>query len=303
VTNSVRIIPRLDIKGPNLIKGIQFDGHRVLGTAEEFAETYYREGADELFYQDAVASLYRRNGLTDVVKRMAEKVFIPITVAGGVRSVDDVRMLIRSGADKVAINTAALENPALIHDAAKMFGSQCIVSSIEAFHANGRHHCWMDYGREPTPIEAVEWAARVVDLGAGEIFLTSINKDGMGSGYDLELIHQVSSRVSVPIVACGGAGDTDHLVRAVLDAGADAVSAASLFHYHYATPKPGRRTMQSAAGRLRAGESLDTGNIDFLNHGYGGERAIMVRPASIRTAKRAMMAAGVRVRGPVGSAV
>jgi cyclase len=294
--NLVRVIPRLDIKGPNLIKGIQFDGHRVLGLAEEFAEIYYAEGADELIYQDAVASLYRRNGLVDVVKRVAEKVFIPITVAGGIRSVEDIRTLLRSGADKVAINTAAIESPELLSLGAREFGSQCIVSAIEAFRgSDGKYRCWVDYGREPTAVDAIEWAQRVVDLGVGEILLTSINHEGMGSGYDLDLIAAVASRVTVPLIACGGAGCVDDLAKAVA-AGADAVSAASLFHYCYARPKPLRKTMQEVGGRLRMGEQIDAGNIDFLNHGYGGERAIMVEPSSIGNAKNKMSTAGVRVR-------
>lgn len=294
---SIRVIPRLDIKGPNLIKGIQFDGHRVLGSAEEFAEIYYREGADELIYQDAVASLYRRNGLAEVVKRVAQRVFVPITVAGGIRTVDDVRLLLRSGADKVAINTAALETPELLSQAAHLFGSQCIVSSIEAFRgADGKYRCWADYGREPTDVDAIDWAQRVVDLGAGEILLTSINNEGMGRGYDLELIHRVASRVSVPVIACGGAGGVADFAKAVIEAGADAVSAASVFHYHYARPKPTNKTMQEVGNRLRMGEHIDEGNIDFLNEGYGGERAIMVEPASIGQAKAAMSAAGVSVR-------
>jgi len=294
----IRVIPRLDIKGPNLIKGIQFDGHRVLGVAEEFAEIYYAEGADELIYQDAVASLYRRNNLMEVVRRIAERVFIPITVAGGIRSVEDIQALLRSGADKVAINTAAIESPELLSRAAAVFGSQCIVSSIEAFRgADGKYRCWVDYGREPTAIDAIEWAKRVVELGVGEILLTSINNEGMGSGYDLELIHQVSSRVNVPVIACGGAGSVGDFSQAVVDAGADAVSSASVFHYYYATSKLNQMTMQDVGRKLRMGQHIDAGNIDFLNHGYGGERAIMVTPASIEEVKRAMMADGLQVRG------
>lgn len=296
--NLVRVIPRLDIKGPNLIKGIQFDGHRVLGIAEEFAELYYAEGADELIYQDAVASLYRRNGLVDVLKRVAEKVFIPITVAGGIRTVQDIQTILRSGADKVAINTAAIERPELLYEAAKMFGSQCIVSSIEAFRgSDDNYRCWVDYGREPTNVDAIDWAQRVVELGVGEILLTSINNEGMGSGYDLELIRRVSSRVNVPIIACGGAGRIGDFSRAVIEAGADAVSAASMFHYHYAKPKPERKTMQDTSNKLRMGVDIDAGNIDFLNHGYGGEKAIMVEPASILRVKEKMVDDGVRVRG------
>lgn len=293
---TVRVIPRLDIKGPNLIKGIQFDGHRVLGTAEQFADYYYRAGADELIYQDAVASLYRRNSLLDIVRRTASRIFVPLTVAGGIRSVDDVRDLLRAGADKVAINTAATEKPKLLRDVANAFGSQCVVSSIEAFHRrDGRYEVWADYGREPTGLDAFDWAKRVVDLGAGEILLTSINRDGMGRGYDLELIERISEAVPVPVIACGGAGDIPHFVEAVQRAGADAVAAASVFHYHYAVPvdKP---FMSFEDARLRMGEHIDSGNIDFLNHGYGGQRAIPVTSASIGQVKAAMASAGIAVR-------
>ncbi len=295
MSDVIRIIPRLDIKGPNLIKGIQFDGHRVLGTAEEFAEIYYQEGADELFYQDAVASLYQRNCLHEIIKRTSEKIFIPLTVAGGIRSVEDVKQILRAGADKVAINTAAVNNPQLFYESAKIFGSQCIVSSIEAYEKGGKHRVWVDYGREVTNIDAIEWAKKVEELGVGEILLTSINREGMGSGFDLELIHKVSSIVSIPVIACGGAGACDDFCKAI-EAGADAVSAASIFHYHYARPKKERNTMQFEGNSLRMGEQVDSGNIDFLNHGYGGEQAIMVNPASIQEVKNAIKNESINVR-------
>jgi cyclase len=286
----------MDIKGPNLIKGIQFDGHRVLGTAEQFADYYYRAGADELIYQDAVASLYRRNSLLDIIRRTASRIFVPLTVAGGIRSVDDVRALLRAGADKVAINTAATENPSLLRDVALAFGSQCVVASIEAFRKpDGRYEVWVDYGRQPTGLNVFDWAQRVVDLGVGEILLTSINRDGMGKGYDLDLIARVSSAVPVPVIASGGAGEVGHFPEAVIQGGADAVAAASVFHYQYAAPvdKP---YMSYGDARLRMGEQIDSGNIDFLNHGYGGQRAIPVHAASIEDVKRALASAGVSVR-------
>lgn len=294
--STVRVIPRLDIKGPNLIKGIQFDGHRVLGTAEQFADHYYRSGADELIYQDTVASLYRRNSLLDIVERTASRIFIPLTVAGGIRSVEDVRSLLRAGADKVAINTAATERPELLSDVASAFGSQCVVSSIEAFlKPHGRYEVWVDYGRQPTGLDVFDWAQRVVELGAGEILLTSIDHDGMGRGFDLELTRQVSESVTVPVIASGGAGNPAHFVRAVVEGRADAVAAASVFHYRYAAPVD-RPFMSFEDARLRMGESIDSGNIDFLNFGYGGQRAIPVSPASVRDIKAAMAAAGVEVR-------
>jgi imidazole glycerol-phosphate synthase subunit HisF len=294
---TVRIIPRLDIKGPNVIKGIQLDGHRVLGTADEFAKIYYQEGADELIYMDVVASLYQRNSLLKIVQQTASEIFIPLTVAGGIRNIEDIRNLLNAGADKVSINTTAVKNPELLSNAAKVFGSQCIVSSIAAFRKErDKYQVWVDYGREVTTLDAIEWARRVEDLGVGEILLTVINNEGMGQGYDLDLINTIASRATIPVIACGGAGSKKDLSDAVLKAGADAVSASSVFHYHYARPKENKKTMQFSANRLRMGEQIDSGNIDFLNEGYGGERAIMVDPCSIKDAKTHMQAEGISVR-------
>ncbi len=297
--HNIRIIPRLDIKGPNLIKGIQFDGHRVLGTAEEFADVYYNAGADELIYQDTVASLYRRNSLLEIIERTSMKIFIPLTVAGGIRSIEDIRRILRAGADKVAINTAAIDNPKLLNEASNTFGSQCIVSSIEAFKKDdGKYQVWVDYGREVTALDALEWAMQVVDLGAGEILLTSINREGMGTGFDLELVEKISSMVPIPVIACGGAGNKEDFSKVVQVGCADAVAAASVFHYHYATPvdKP---FMSFSEARLRMGEHIDSGNVDFLNHGYGGQRAITVEPASIQDVKSFMIEKGIAVRTSV----
>ncbi|MBF0216040.1 MAG: imidazole glycerol phosphate synthase subunit HisF [Candidatus Omnitrophica bacterium] len=294
--HAVRVIARLDIKGPNLIKGVQFDGHRVLGTAEQFGELYYREGIDELIYQDAVASLYRRNSLLEIIKKTAMKVFVPLTVAGGIRTIEDIRQILRAGADKVAINTGAVENPALLSEAVKVFGSQCIVSSIEAFRiSDGKYQVWVDYGREVTGLDAIEWAKQVEGLGVGEILLTSINSEGMGEGYDIELTNRISSIVSIPVIASGGAGTKSDLSKVIRNGGAQAAAAASIFHYNYATPvnKP---FMSFSEARLRMGEHIDSGNVDFLNHGYGGERACTVKPASIREVKEDMVKNGIEVR-------
>jgi imidazole glycerol-phosphate synthase subunit HisF len=297
MTATVRVIPRLDIKGPNLIKGIQLDGHRVLGTAEEFAKIYYQEGADELIYMDAVASLYQRNSLLEMVKKTASEIFVPLTVAGGIRKLEDIRDLLNAGADKVSINTAAVENPELLSQAAKVFGSQCIVSSIAAFRKEkGRYQVWVDYGREMTSLDAIEWARKVEDLGVGEILLTTINNEGMGQGYDLDLINTIASRATIPVIACGGAGSKQDFSYAVLKAGADAVSASSVFHYHYARPKENKNTMQFSENRLRMGAQIDSGNIDFLNEGYGGEQAIMVTPCSLNNVKTHMRDEGISVR-------
>jgi cyclase len=294
MSSTIRIIPKLDIKGPNLVKGLQLEGNRVLGTAWDFAEQYYSEGADELIFQDVVASLYLRNGLKDIVSRTASNIFIPLTVAGGIRSVEDMREILRAGADKVAINTAAVENPNLISEGAKVFGSQCIVASLEVFQVQNKYQIWVDYGRQVTDKDAIEWAKEVVDRGAGEILLTSINSDGMGRGYDLKLTEKIASMVKVPVIACGGAGRKEDLLK-VIQAGADAVSASSIFHYNYMKPidKP---TMMFHEKRLRMGEHIDSGNIEFLSSGYGNDRAITVTPTSLPETKSFLRQSGIPVR-------
>lgn len=226
-----RVIARLDIKGPNLVKGIHLEGLRVMGDPAEHAVRYYHEGADELVYIDIVASLYERNNLVDVVARTASQIFVPLTVGGGIRKVEDVTQLLRAGADKVAINTAAIRRPALVTEASRMFGTQCIVVSIEAKRRpQGGWEAYTDNGREKTGVDAVEWAQRAVELGAGEVLLTSVDMEGTRRGFDLDLVAAIGPRVGVPVIACGGAGTIDHVASA-LRAGADAVAVASLLHY------------------------------------------------------------------------
>jgi imidazole glycerol-phosphate synthase subunit HisF len=233
---SVRIIPRLDIKGPNLIKGVHLEGLRVVGDPREYSQKYYAEGADELIYMDVVASLYGRNSLHDIVRRVTEDVFVPLTVGGGIRSVDDVRQMLRSGADKVAVNTAATQRPDLISEAAETFGSQCIVLSIEAKSMGaGQWEAYTDNGREGTGLEVVSWAKRAVALGAGEILLTSVDREGTRNGFDLELIAAVSKSVSVPIIVSGGMGKMDDMLDAVMCGGADAIAVADMLHYSRTT--------------------------------------------------------------------
>jgi cyclase len=229
---SVRLIARLDIKGPNLIKGVHLEGLRVMGDPRTHARRYYAEGADELIYMDIVASLYGRNSLLDVVRRTAEDVFIPLTVGGGIRSTDDVREALRAGADKVAINTAAVGRPELITEVARRFGSQCMVLSIEAKRvASGRWEAYTDNGRERTGLDAVEWARRGAELGAGEILLTSVDREGTRKGFDVELVKAVTDAVQIPVIASGGMGELPHLAAAVQAGGADAVAMADVLHY------------------------------------------------------------------------
>lgn len=239
------MIPRLDIKAPNLVKGIHLEGLRVIGDPAEHALRYYEQGADELLYIDIVASLYERNGLLDLVERTAAQIFVPLTVGGGIRSVDDVKGLLRAGADKVAINTAAVRRPELLAEASRTFGSQCIVLSVEAKRRpGGGWEAYTDNGREKTGLDAVAWIHRAVELGAGEVLLTSVDMEGTRKGFDCELIAAVGPNVGVPVIACGGAGSSDD-VDAALRSGADAVALASLFHYK-------TETVPTLKGALRA---------------------------------------------------
>ena len=232
---NVRLIARLDIKGPNVIKGVHLEGLRVIGDPQEYARRYYEQGADELIYIDIVASLYGRSMLTDIVRRTAHDVFVPMTVGGGVRTVDDVRDLLRAGADKVAINTAAVRRPDLIHEVSRRFGSQCMVLSIEAKRQSpDRWEVYTDCGRERSGVDAVDWARRGVELGAGEILVTSIDCEGTRKGFDTELIRRVATAVRVPVIASGGYGEFADLGE-VVNAGADAVAVADGLHYNRVT--------------------------------------------------------------------
>jgi len=234
MSGHIRIIPRLDIKGPNLVKGIHLEGLRVLGKPERFAKYYYENGADELLYMDVVASLYGRNSLLDMIQKTSKEVFIPLTVGGGLRSLDDIRVVLEAGADKVAINTAAIKRPELIREASRKFGSSTIVVSIEAIKkTDDSYEAYTDNGRERTGVEVLEWASRVSELGAGEVLITSIDREGTGRGFDLELTRRVAESVPIPVITCGGAGAVDHVFEAFKKGKTDAVCVGSLLHYHF----------------------------------------------------------------------
>ncbi len=229
---SKRIIPCLDVKDGRVVKGVQFLNLKDAGDPVEIAKKYSIEGADEITFLDITASHENRNTMIDVVKRTASEVFVPLTVGGGVRTLDDVRNLLLAGADKVAINTAAVKNPQFVKNAAEKFGSQCIVVAIDARSKSDNE--WEVYthgGREPTGIDAIEWAGRMESLGAGEILLTSMDKDGTKDGYDLRLTKAVSRKVMIPVIASGGAGNIEHLYEGIEEGEADAVLVASIFHY------------------------------------------------------------------------
>lgn len=249
---NTRLIARLDIKGPNLIKGIHLEGLRVIGSPNEYARLYYQQGADELIYMDCVASLYGRNNLREIVQSAAEEVFVPITVGGGIRSVEDARDLLRCGADKVAVNTAAVGNPTLLSDIVQSFGSQCMVLSIEAKQVGAdRWEVYTDNGREPTGLDVIEWVKRGVALGAGEILLTSVDREGTRRGFDVELVRAVTAEVSVPVIASGGMGTPQDVVNVVQQAEADAVAMADILHYRRATIGEIRRAAQDAGLHVR----------------------------------------------------
>jgi cyclase len=266
-----RVIPCLDVTGGRVVKGVNFVGLRDAGDPVELAARYDREGADELVFLDITASSDDRDTMLDVVERTAEMVYIPFTVGGGIRSVEDARRMLRAGADKVSVNTAAVARPELVAEISAEFGAQCVVVAIDA-----RRHSVVDVGdaadagdggpasgfevyvnggRTPTGIDAVEWAAQVCELGAGEILLTSMDRDGTRDGFDLPLTRAIADRVNVPVIASGGVGSLDHLADGVIDGHADAVLAASIFHF-------GEHTVAEAKARLI-------------------ERGVLVRPADL----------------------
>jgi cyclase len=249
---NIRLIARLDIKGPNLIKGVHLEGLRIVGAPNEFALRYYREGIDELLYMDCVASLYGRNHLGDIISRSAKDIFVPITVGGGIRSVDDVVQILRAGADKVAVNTAVVANPKLITDISRRFGSQCMVLSVEAKKVSrDRWEVYTDNGREKTGLDVIEWVKLGVSMGAGEVLITSVDREGTRQGFDINLLSEVSAEVSVPIIASGGMGKPGDFIDAVKIGGVDAIAMADILHYERFTLSEIRNTAQNTGIKVR----------------------------------------------------
>lgn len=253
---TVRIIPRLDIKGPNLVKGIHLEGLRVLGKPADFAKFYYDEGADELMFMDVVASLYDRNSLQEIISETAKSIFIPITVGGGIRTLADIKTILRSGADKIAINTAAIKRPEFIKEASEEFGSSTIVVAIEAIKLNdNKYYAFTDNGREYTGVEVVDWAKKLEELGAGEIVITSVDNEGTGKGLNLELIKLISDNVRIPIIAHGGVGSMDNVAELLDSQVIDAVAIGAGLHYE---------TIKHLKQNFNTNEE---GNIEFLKSG------------------------------------
>lgn len=247
-----RLIGRLDVKAPHLIKGVHLEGLRKLGDPKVFAERYYELGIDEIIYIDAVASLYQRNTIVELIRHTAENVFIPITAGGGVKSVEDARQLLRAGADKVAINTAAIRNPSLITEMAEEFGSQCMVLSIQTKKQSDHWEAYCDQGREHTGLDAVEWAKTGQELGAGEILVTSVDMEGTGKGFDIDLVATISNEVNIPVIASGGMGQTSHLVELARQTRATAAAMARVLHYEMIALSEIRRAALDAGMNVRS---------------------------------------------------
>jgi cyclase len=279
---ALRIIPRLDIKGPNLVKGMHLEGLRVLGKPEHFARYYYDQGADELIYQDVVASLYGRNSLHEIVSRTAKEIFIPLTVGGGIRNLADISNALRAGADKVSINTAAHENPDLIAKASRVFGKSTIVVAIEAIkQPDGSYVAFTDNGRNRTDEEVVSWAKAVEALGAGEILLTSVDREGTGKGMDGDLINQVCNAVRIPVVAHGGVGNPGQVLDIASKLPVSGLAIASMFHYYTIT-------ISKDLGGFE-----EEGNIEFLK----SNRIIStIETSTIGETKKLLQENGIPVR-------
>lgn len=229
---NTRVIARIDVKNEFVIKGINLEGLRKVGDPNELARKYYDAGIDEILFMDAVASLYGRNNLFDIIQKACKEIFIPITIGGGIRSIQDIEMALKAGADKVAINTQAVRTPNIISEASKIYGSQCIVASIEAKRKANGWEAYVDNGRQETGVDVIEWINKLQDLGAGEILVTSIDHEGTKKGFDLPLCKAVSEVTRVPLIICGGAGKLKHIGDVCANAQVDGLAMASVFHYN-----------------------------------------------------------------------
>ncbi|MFN3666183.1 MAG: imidazole glycerol phosphate synthase subunit HisF [Sediminibacterium sp.] len=228
-----RIIARIDVKNEYVIKGIHLEGLRKVGDPNELAVKYYQQGIDEIVFMDAVASLYERNNIFPIIEKACKDVFIPITIGGGIRRVADIEKALKSGADKIAINTQAIKTPQIIKEASRIYGSQCIVASIEAKKKGNSWEAYIDNGREETGVDVLEWATRLEELGAGEIMITSVDKEGTKKGFDIELTKKITERLSIPVIASGGAGNIIHIEELCNNTDASGIAIASVLHYNF----------------------------------------------------------------------
>lgn len=271
----VRIIPRLDIKGPNLVKGIHLEGLRALGDPAVFAKYYYENGADEILLMDVVASLYERNSLHELIKYISKDIFIPLSVGGGLRTIEDINNVLRSGADKVVLNTAAIKNPEFIKKAVNKFGSSTISIAIEAIEQDdGIFMAFTDNGREFTGLKICEWAKKVQKFGVGEIILTSVDNEGTGNGFNQKFINEIIDLASVPVVVHGGAGKKEHILNVINDNNCDAVCAASLFHYEAIENFKNNKIFNS--------QNKTEGNFDFINSNKSFEQINSINIAKLK---------------------
>jgi cyclase len=242
--HKIRLIARLDVKNEFVIKGIHLEGLRKIGDPLLLAKKYYEAGIDEIIFMDAVASLYGRNNLFHIIENSCKEVFIPITIGGGIRSIEDIDLALKSGADKITLNTQAIKNPNLIKEASRIYGSQCIVGSIEAKRKGNSWEAYIDNGREQTGIDVLEWASRLEDLGIGELCITSIDREGTKKGFDVELVQKICEQVNLPVIVSGGAGNPKHISELCTLNGVSAVAVASILHYNLSSIEQIKYTMQ-----------------------------------------------------------
>lgn len=249
----IRIIPKLDIKGPNLVKGINLEGLRALGSPRNFIEYYYKKGADELICHDVVASLYLRNNLDTIIKETSKNIFLPIIVGGGIRNISDIKRLLKSGADRIFFNTAALKKPSLIKEASKYFGSSTILVSIECIEHEKEYFCLIDFGRQITKIKILDWIDIIQSNGAGEIIVTSINKEGTGNGFDLKLFEKISKKIKIPLIVNGGFGKLSHIRDLLNYCHPSGIAIGSALHY-------------SSIINIKKKEDSEEGNFEFIRN-------------------------------------
>ena len=284
---SKRIVARLDIKGPNLVKGIHLEGLRVLGKPQDFARHYYNTGADELIFMDVVASLYNRNSLVEIISKTAKEIFIPLIVGGGLRTIEDISKVLRAGADKVSINTAAVNNPEIIKMASRTFGSSTIIVSIETIkQPDGKYVVYTDNGRNYTGLDAVKWAQKAQDLGAGEILITSVDNEGTGQGLDMEIINQITRNLSIPVIAHGGIGELSHIYDVFCNKKVDAIAIASILHYDFV------KNIESVR------DFSKEGNLEFLKSGRIHSK---IKPSSIQDLKNYLESKNICIRNNLQS--
>lgn len=251
ISKRIRLVARLDIKNEFVIKGIHLEGLRKVGDPVEFAKKYYLEGIDEILLMDAVASLYERNNLFHILEKACREVFIPITIGGGIRSIGDIDQALKSGADKISLNTQAIKQPGLIKQAAEIYGSQCIVASVEAKRKKGHWEAYIDNGREETGKNVLEWVSELEQLGAGEILLTSVDQEGTKKGFDIELVHAVCERVQIPVIVSGGMGKAHHINDLIKGSNPDAVAMASVLHYNLIPVQELKEHLKSTGVNIR----------------------------------------------------